>query len=722
MTAKLPTIFVQIASYRDPECQWTVKDLFEKAEHPERVTVGICWQCDPEADKDCFVIPSPRPKQTKVISVLPSEAEGVCWARAQVQTLFEDQDYVLMIDSHMRFIPGWDTKLIAELARCPSPKSFLSTYPPAYTPPNQLEPNPRPVVMRSKAFNEYGDIRFEGEYLGGTPPEEPLRGAFLAAGLLFAPGRFVREVPYDPYTYFGHEEITLAARAFTHGWDVYSSPGTFVYHYYNDPKKDEARPQHWKDRKDWTKFQKLSRQRYNYMLAGIAPEDKEALKEIERYGLGKARSLVEFEAFSGLDFKSKVASDRARKSQFIENLDSYRAKAVQAVPPAGLPFLTALEAGDFMPPFVMKDDTGKEREMHLFAGKPCIICMLPSSFENYMREFMELYRAQTAKFQELGVRIIFIAPVPAAEVAAFRQKHNIPQGVMADENRALSRALDNLERSHNRPISCSLDCNQRVVDLYNNSNAQNHMADLLRAAAKLKALTQQEPLRLPVSAPVLIVPDVLSKASCARIIDYWEKGAKYAGTIGSEGKEKINTEGKRRVDVDVRDRDFLTALDIEMSKRLFPEIRKVFALDVTCRERYKIGLYTSEDKGFYNLHRDTGVPALSYRRVSVSLLLNDDFDGGLLTMPEYGPHAAFKAPAGGAICFPSTVLHAVTPVTRGKRFVMVSFFHGDGEERWRKQHHAEVQRKYDPGEVGIFCRKTHEGLTYSENFYTRQGT
>ena len=29
--AKEDTIFVQIASYRDPELQWTLKDLFEKA-------------------------------------------------------------------------------------------------------------------------------------------------------------------------------------------------------------------------------------------------------------------------------------------------------------------------------------------------------------------------------------------------------------------------------------------------------------------------------------------------------------------------------------------------------------------------------------------------------------------------------------------------------------------------------------------------------------------
>lgn len=35
------TIFVQIASYRDSELQWTLKDLFEKAKRPENIFVGI---------------------------------------------------------------------------------------------------------------------------------------------------------------------------------------------------------------------------------------------------------------------------------------------------------------------------------------------------------------------------------------------------------------------------------------------------------------------------------------------------------------------------------------------------------------------------------------------------------------------------------------------------------------------------------------------------------
>ena len=39
-----PKIFVSIASFRDSETQYTVKDLFENALFPERIFVGICWQ------------------------------------------------------------------------------------------------------------------------------------------------------------------------------------------------------------------------------------------------------------------------------------------------------------------------------------------------------------------------------------------------------------------------------------------------------------------------------------------------------------------------------------------------------------------------------------------------------------------------------------------------------------------------------------------------------
>ena len=57
-------IFVGIAAYRDPECQHTIRDLFEKASQPQRITVGVFWQCDLGRDADCFLVKT-RPTQVR---------------------------------------------------------------------------------------------------------------------------------------------------------------------------------------------------------------------------------------------------------------------------------------------------------------------------------------------------------------------------------------------------------------------------------------------------------------------------------------------------------------------------------------------------------------------------------------------------------------------------------------------------------------------------------
>ena len=80
------TIFVQIASYRDPELQWTLKDLFEKAKRPENIFVGICHQYDMKGDEDkhLFEIPFSHPEQLRIDNVDYRESQGCCWARNRV--------------------------------------------------------------------------------------------------------------------------------------------------------------------------------------------------------------------------------------------------------------------------------------------------------------------------------------------------------------------------------------------------------------------------------------------------------------------------------------------------------------------------------------------------------------------------------------------------------------------------------------------------------------
>lgn len=319
-----PRIFVQIASYRDYECQWTVKSLFDQATHPERIQVGICWQFDPDLDSDCFIVPYPFPAQVRTIEFHPSASMGVCWARHQAQKLYGGEEYVLMIDSHMRFVEGWDEILMDDLKKCVSPKSLLTHYPPAYTPPNDLESNPLLTVQGIMDFNSQGNIRGQGVYLNRAP-ERPLRGAFIAAGFLFSYGSLVTEVPYDPYLYFDQEEISMAVRFYTHGWDVCHPTVISVFHCYYSPHDPNYRkPLHWEDKKDWGVWHLRANERFHHIVGHAESTVPEIIAELETYGLGNIRSLGEFEEFTGICFKQLKISEKTTALEFITELNEYR--------------------------------------------------------------------------------------------------------------------------------------------------------------------------------------------------------------------------------------------------------------------------------------------------------------------------------------------------------------------------------------------------------------
>ena len=133
-------IFISIASYRDPETPATLRDLFAKAAHPERIFAGVLSQAVPGEDDDCMVLPGGIPADNmRGIQAHPRESMGACWARHRILTeLRGDEEFVLQIDSHMRFVPGWDDHLLAMWALCNSSRAVLSTYPIPYTPPDTL--------------------------------------------------------------------------------------------------------------------------------------------------------------------------------------------------------------------------------------------------------------------------------------------------------------------------------------------------------------------------------------------------------------------------------------------------------------------------------------------------------------------------------------------------------------------------------------------------------
>lgn len=304
-----PRIFVSIASYRDTECQWTVKDLFEKAKYPDRVIVGICWQFIAAEDADCFVVKT-RPDQVRVIEVDARESRGVCWARGKIQGLWRGEEYFLQVDAHSRFAPCWDETFIEMLRACPSERAVLSTYPASYVPPDQLGKD-NIAIINAKEFDDNGVLALGSKAVAQAEmPPTPQPTAFIGAGTLFGPSAIITEVPYDPYIYFTGEEITLAARLWTHGWDLFTPSKCTVYHEYSDrPNKRR----HWHDHKLWIELSRSGAQRVRHIMGTEPSTDAQTVREAAKYGLGVRRPLEQYEAFAKVDFRRKLIDGKSQE-------------------------------------------------------------------------------------------------------------------------------------------------------------------------------------------------------------------------------------------------------------------------------------------------------------------------------------------------------------------------------------------------------------------------
>jgi peroxiredoxin/predicted 2-oxoglutarate/Fe(II)-dependent dioxygenase YbiX len=688
-------IFVQIASYRDRECQWTLKDLFEKAARPERISVGICWQFDPDLDQDCFSIEPPRPGQVRRIDVHARESRGVCWARQKTQELWAGEEYTLLTDAHMRFVPGWDEALIAELAECPSPKPLLSCNPPPYEPPDRLDENPMPTIRGIHPFQPDGTIRCRGIRLRRAPPH-PLNGAFVVCCFVFSRADIIREVPYDPHLYFSQEEITLAARLWTHGWDVFSSRQVLLYHLYKS--QAHPRPAHWDDHADWGALNRVANQRYQYLLGMRDGADAEALVDVERYGLGTARSLREYEEYSGVFFGRREVTDRASRCRFIKDLDRYNASSLRsaAAPPAApqpapaeavtmgetpKPPLKAArgaagadtrpyQVDHYFPPFELVNHDGGPVALDFYGGKELVVCFLPSSHPSYCVQLLREIARQHQALRERDADLLGISPEPPEVCARLRTEYGFPYRLASDPGGALRRKLDGAEGGARTYL---LAPGGKIRKVYAPAEAGPHLAEVLAELSAL--LPPRAPIVITGHAPVAIVPRVLSAVMCRELMERHQAGPTIEGTIGLGAGLSVNPQVKARRELHVsryQDADLLHRLDLTLGRTLLPEIEKLYGYRLTHRERYKIGCYDAAEQGRYIRHRDSDGRLLSYRRISLTINLNDDYEGGHLHFPEYGPYHYRQEP-GAALIFPSGLLHEATVVTQGRRFILVSF-------------------------------------------------
>jgi len=114
----METIFVVFPALDDHEIFATIEDAFKKAEHPERLVLGIAplystrrYLRDVKKFTKKFGSQI-RLSEIKVTAKNIFETLGVGKGRRAAADLYAGEDYVLQIDSHTWFAQGWDTRLI----------------------------------------------------------------------------------------------------------------------------------------------------------------------------------------------------------------------------------------------------------------------------------------------------------------------------------------------------------------------------------------------------------------------------------------------------------------------------------------------------------------------------------------------------------------------------------------------------------------------------------
>lgn len=333
------SIFVQIASYKDPELFNTVNELIDHAKNPENLHVCIAWQHGDEQTLEDFLDHGydvlgyeediseiyDHERLTSVINVEKNGArvtlldihynktKGACWARHQIQQMYDGEDYTLQLDSHHRFVENWDKVAIEMLESLRSdecPKPLLTAYIPSFDPEN--DPDGRVKVPWKMDFDRFipeGAVFFLPSTMEDWEERDtPLKARFFSAHFCFVDGDFAVNVQHDPEYFFHGEEISLAVRAFTHGYDLFHPHKIIAWHEYTRKGRTKIWDDHTTPERnkgsvelDWVQRNDLCHKR-NRILFGMDGEDPTQI-DFGKYGFGKERTVREYEEYAGISFK-----------------------------------------------------------------------------------------------------------------------------------------------------------------------------------------------------------------------------------------------------------------------------------------------------------------------------------------------------------------------------------------------------------------------------------
>jgi hypothetical protein len=316
-------IFVGIASYCDKELDHTLTDLFAKAKFPDSLYVGLVNQ-EKKAIRDAPALSRWRHHpNVRLMEFDPEESKGAGWARSLIAKMHRGEKYYMQLDSHHLFVRNWDAASVDLLKRlhkkAPKPilTSYVNNYPENTTDTSKLVKElpwrmtaghwMKPFTgIRPKKI-QYLPAPIEAHIMKGVTQPDPQVTAFFSAHFVFVLASWLYEVPYDPEMYFDGEEDSLGLRSWTSGYDLYYPTTHLVFHRYERLNQTK----HWDDHPQVFHDMTISstKRLTEIIETGGGPLGSDALG---KFGLGKVRTLEQYQDFSGIDYTRMWISTRAR--------------------------------------------------------------------------------------------------------------------------------------------------------------------------------------------------------------------------------------------------------------------------------------------------------------------------------------------------------------------------------------------------------------------------
>lgn len=359
----------------------------------------------------------------------------------------------------------------------------------------------------------------------------------------------------------------------------------------------------------------------------------------------------------------------------------HSAPATQAGTPV-TPKYKFLSVGDPAPWFTQRCTSNEEYGFDTAAGRYIVMCFFASTTHDDSKNALSILDSHRKLFDDKKISFFGVCFDPTDERDGY-VKQTLP-GIRHfwDFNGEVGRLYGVLPINPGvmrvRPQWFVLDPQLRIIKMTPFRADGGDKKEIVDFLKKLPPVDKHAGLEI--MAPVLFLPNVFEPEFCQKLIHTYETGniedSGFMRQVGAKTLPVMDYKVKRRSDVYLTDDEMIKDVQFRIRRRINPEIEKAYAFHVTRLERYLVACYDSETGGHFRAHRDNRTTGTAHRRFAVSINLNDEFEGGEISFPEYGARS-FKPPVGGAVVFNCSLLHEVSPVRKGKRYAFLPFLYDE---------------------------------------------